>query len=144
MGSVARCPKMTTTDNAGSIRSLVAESRNCSPQALVYLATASPTGGRLRSRLGLRPRGRSSMVEPQPSKLVMRVRSPPPALGASERLIREGLERRGGRLQVSRLEPSDDLAGERERLALLLGREHGVHGRQMPLAVVELDVDRLQ
>jgi hypothetical protein len=28
-------------------------------------------------------RGRSSMVEPQPSKLVMRVRSPPPALSSS-------------------------------------------------------------
>src|SRR3954454_6722439 len=78
------------------------------------------TGGRLRSRLVLRRRGRSSMVEPQPSKLVMRVRSPPPALA---RLVGQGLDRRCGGLEVSRLEAGDDLAGEGERLALLPGTE---------------------
>ena len=64
----------------------------------------------------MRRRGRSSMVEPQPSKLVMRVRSPPPALGQP---VGEGLDRRCGRLEVARLEAGDELAGERERLALL-------------------------
>src|SRR5690242_545793 len=81
------------------------------------------------------------MVEPQPSKLVMRVRSPPPALA---RLVGQGLDRRCGRFEVSRFEAGDDLAGKRERLALLLRAEYGVHGRQMPLAVEQLDVDGLQ
>ena len=54
--------------------------------------------------------------------------------------IRERLDRAGGRRELAGLEALDDLAQERERLAVLVDVEHGVHRGEM-LGVVE-DLER--
>jgi hypothetical protein len=63
---------------------------------------------------------------------------------ALARLISERLERARRRLELAGLEPGDDLAHERARLARLLGVEHGVHRREVLIAVEELDVDGVE
>src|SRR5213080_405059 len=77
---------------------------------------------------------------------VGRLRPPGVARHASlTRLIRQRLQRPGGRLELARLEAGDDLAGEGPCLADLLDLEHGVDGREViPADQRELDVDRVQ
>src|SRR5205823_4388897 len=75
-----------------------------------------------------------------------RLRPPGVARHASlTRLIRQRLQRPGGRLELARLEAGDDLAGEGPCLADLLDLEHGVDGREV-IAVDQgqFDVDGVE
>src|SRR5205823_5261636 len=62
----------------------------------------------------------------------------------SSQSVRERLDRGRGRLELTRLKLTRDLAHELLRLALLIRIEHRVHGRQNVTARMELEVDGLE